>query len=200
MSRPRSQDDGCRGRPARLVRRPSIEWLGNFGSGAGIESPCRTNPSGSWATRRCRKNWPLRNASTISPGRTFSAAQTEISTASWGQRVGSMLSPRTSIRKRPLTRSASAAKAERSACAVSSEVFTDNQALRSLARSDARTLHGEDLSTGQRRRLENALIAECRLLIRSFFFRGITWQLLSMVVDAVIPHSGQTPARRSIAR
>ncbi len=102
------------------MTRPSNSSLENSGSGAGMESPRNKKPPAcERPIKRCRKNRPSRKASTISPGRTSSSEQRAISTTSPGQRLGSMLSPRTRRRNRPLARKLSAAMEERSASRLS---------------------------------------------------------------------------------
>ena len=117
--------------------RPSNSSLENSGSGAGMESPRNRKPSArDRPTKRCRKNRPSRSASAISPGCTSSAEQPAISTTSPGQRLGSMLSPRTRRRNRPLPRKLSAANEERSASQLSVHTLgVLSKVRRSFARS-----------------------------------------------------------------
>lgn len=99
----------------RLTNRPSNSSPENSGSEPGMESPRNKKPPDrDRPTKRCRKNRPPRRASTISPGRTLSTGHLAISTTSPGQRLGSMLSPRTRRRNRPLARKLSDANEERS--------------------------------------------------------------------------------------
>ena len=88
----------------------------------------------------------------------------EICATSPGQRVGSMLSPRSFKQSRPLNRKASATMAERSTPGISGETFIFLASLGTLFRESAAGVDGQ-FPTSQSNRLENPFVPERGLLV-----------------------------------
>ncbi len=176
---------------------PSEECAGiveRIGCGHGVTARDETIRLRSEQQSDARKRRPSREAGRLRPANLREERAT-ISTTSPGQRAGSMLSPRTPRRRRPVRRKASTAKASRSAlrCSLVPMGFDDLGSFSGGLTVELRRADG--LAARESGCFEHALVAESGFQVRLLVFARVLQLLLFSARDLILRHSEFGQAR-----